>query len=355
MPAALILNAGSATLKWSVLAADGAEVRAGSEDWAGADAGARAALVAGRLGGGDFAAVGHRVVHGGARFRAPVVLDPTVRAALDEVVPLDRLHMAPALAAVDAVSAAFPTLPQVLAFDTAFHATLPPAARGYGLPDTWGDLPRYGFHGLSVEWAVGALAGLCSGALPARVIVAHLGSGCSVTAVADGRSLDTSMGFSPLEGIVMATRSGSVDPGLLLHLILERGVAPAALADTLARGAGLLGLSGVSGDLRLVLAAADAGDARAQLAYQRFVWSLRRALGAAAGVLGGVDAVVFTGGIGEHSARVRADAATALPSLELGTATDGEISTPASRVRAFVVRAREDVVILRAVAGLLGW
>jgi acetate kinase len=195
--------------------------------------------------------------------------------------------------------------------------------------------------------------------MPPRMVVCHLGSGCSITAVASGRSVDTTMGFTPLDGVMMATRAGSVDPGLLLHLQERCGVGVEALRDALTRRSGLLGVSGVSADLRQVLAAADAGSARARLAYERFVWSLRRAVGAMAAVLGGVDALVFTGGIGENDGRVRADVAAALAFTGLrlaadepGGAPDGaalldrSIAAADSRVAALLVHAREDLVVL---------
>src|SRR6185369_9885952 len=184
------------------------------------------------------------------------------------------------------------------------------------------------------------------------LIVAHLGSGCSVTAVLDGRSVDTSMGFTPLEGMMMGTRAGSVDPGLLLHLQTHLGVSALELEDVLTNRSGLLGVSGVSADIREVLKAADAGNSNAWLAYDRFVFCARRAVGSAAGVLGGVDALVFTGGIGEHNARVRHDVASAFEGLELAEhadADEGLISAPGSRVAAAVVKAREDLVLLREV------
>ncbi len=358
---ALVLNAGSSTLKWAVLEADGgAVVASGTETWAdGRDAVIRDGLRAAPA----FAAVGHRVVHGGAQFRAAVRVDAAVRARLEALVELDPLHMAPSLAGIDAAAAAFPDVPQVAAFDTAFHAAMPAAAAGYALPYEWSQrwgLRRYGFHGLSVAYSVARVAAL-AGRMPARLVVCHLGGGCSVTAVEDGRSVDTTMGMTPLEGLPMATRSGSVDPGLLLHLVLRRGVAPAELLSALEERSGLLGVSGISGDLREVLAAADAGDARARLAYDGFIVGLRRAVGAMAGVLGGCDAVAFTGGIGENSGRVRAAAAAALPGLRLDDARnrappgDADVAAGESPVRAFVVRAREDLVILGEMARVLGW
>jgi acetate kinase len=359
---ALVLNAGSSTLKWTILeGGDGSTLQAGSVDWAGAevaDRGGRIRETLRRMARVD--AVGHRLVHGGTRFRAATCLDPAVRAELEALVALDPLHMRPALAGIDAVFAELPAVVQVAAFDTAFHATLPEAAAGYALPFEWSErwgLRRFGFHGLSIQHSV-AQAERLLGRMPARLIVCHLGSGCSITAVADGRSIDTTMGFTPLEGVMMATRAGSVDPGVLIHLQSRCGVDLEELEDALSNRSGLLGVSGVSGDLRQVLAAADAGSPRARLAYQRFIWTLRRAVGAMAGVLGGVDALVFTGGIGENSARVRSDVCEGLAFaglwLESGATGNGDrrISAIDSRVSALLVHAREDLVILGEVRRL---
>jgi acetate kinase len=347
----LALNAGSSTLKWTLLDGDGATLQAGGESWSAAELAGRAAQIRATLRRIErFDAVGHRVVHGGARFVRATVIDAAVRAELEQLAALDPLHMRPALAGIDAVSDEFPSLPQVAAFDTSFHATMPEPAAGYALPFEWSErwkIRRYGFHGLSVQWSLDATRRLV-GATPPRLIVCHLGSGCSITAVAAGRSVDTTMGFTPLEGPMMATRSGSVDPGALLFL-LAHGIALDELGDALANRSGLFGVSGVSGDLRQVLAAADAGAPRARLAYQRFVWTLKRAVGAMAGVLGGADAIVFTGGIGENSDRVRADVSAAFAGLRLQRdAGDGDrrISAPDSAVTALVIHAREDLVIL---------
>jgi acetate kinase len=264
-----------------------------------------------------------------------------------------------ALAAVDAVGARRPSLPQFAAFDTAFHATLPEAAAGYALPFEWSErwaLRRFGFHGLSVAHAA-ERARAMTGRTPPRLVVCHLGSGCSVTAVQDGRSVDTTMGFTPLEGLMMGTRSGSVDPGLLLHLQSRHGLGAAELREALTEKSGLLGVSGVSSDLREVLAAADAGSARAALAYQRFVLFARRAIGAMIAVLGGLDVLVFTGGIGENSPRVRRDLASSLrfagaqldDAANEAATSDQDVARADSAVRILVVCAREDRVILREV------
>lgn len=360
MTRVLVLNTGSSSLKWTVLGADKAVLAGGRDPWVAKDAAARADQIRAALGRTPaFDIAGHRVVHGGTRFREAVVIDESVRHELDRLSDLDPEHMRASLAGIDAVGAAFPRVPQVATFDTAFHATLPEAAAGYALPFEWTErwgLRRFGFHGLSVAYAVDRARELV-GRAPSRLIVCHLGSGCSVTAVENGRSIDTSMGFSPLEGLMMASRSGSIDPGLLLYLQERCGVGIAELRETLTSRSGLRGVSGVSGDLRQILEAADAGSPRARLAYERFVLSLRRALGAAAGVLGGVDAVVFTGGIGENCAPVRRDATNALEfaGLELdekanaSSNVDQDVSAPGSRVRVLIIRSREDLAILKDV------
>jgi acetate kinase len=354
----LVLNAGSSTIKWSVLeSGDGGAVETGDDEWSSPDLASRAAqvqTVVRRLAG--LGAVGHRVVHGGTRFTGPTVIDRAARATLEELADLDPVHMRPALAGIDAVTAEAPGVPQVASFDTAFHAGIPAAAATYPLPFEWSErwqLRRFGFHGISVAYSVERTRALL-GRTPPKTIVCHLGSGCSITAVSEGRSVDTTMGFTPLEGVMMATRSGSVDPGLLLYLQSRAGLGPGEVLDALENRSGLLGVSGVSGDLRRVLQAADEGSARARLAYDAFIWSVRRAIGAMAGVLGGADALVFTGGVGENSDRVRADVAPALGSP--GAILDGSanrsgggdriISDARSAVTALVIRAREDLIIM---------
>lgn len=351
----LALNCGLSTLKWAVLdAADASTVAEGCDRWldAGPDP---VGAVLDRAGHVD--AVGHRIVHGGVRFRETVLVDAEVRAGLESLLEYDPLHMRRALAAVDAVRARLPSLPQFVAFDTAFHATIPESAAGYGLPFDWEErwgLRRFGFHGLSVAHATERTREIMK-RTPPRLVVCHLGSGCSVTAVKEARSVDTTMGFTPLEGLMMGTRSGSVDPGLLLHLQTRHGLGAEELREILAERSGLLGVSGVSGDLREVLAAAEAGSARAALAYERFILSAKRAIGAMMAVVGGLDALVFTGGIGENSPRVRRDlvASLAFSGAQLDdeanqTATpDADVARRGSAASILVVRAREDLVILR--------
>jgi len=367
-PRALVLNAGSSTLKWSVLetAAGQPLIAEGTVEWHGFAPERQAkqvrAVLRENAAARSAAAVGHRVVHGGATFRGPVLITPAVRRDLAALVEVDPLHTPAALAGIDAVAAAAPELPQVAAFDTSFHATLPEAAALYPLPWDWIErhgLRRYGFHGLSVSYASRRVAELL-GAVPARLLVCHLGSGCSLTAVADGRSVDTSMGFTPLEGVMMATRSGSVDPGLLFYLQRRHRLGLAELEDGLQHRSGLGGVSGAGPDLRQVLAAA-AGSRRAALAYDLFVHSLVRTAGAMIAVLGGLDALVLTGGIGEHSARLRADLLARLgyagvrldPAANQAAAGDREISLAGAAVRAFTIAAREDLAVLRDLLSVL--
>jgi acetate kinase len=355
----LVLNAGSSSLKWSLVEA-GATLASGAERW---PHGAASPPDLARPLALDVDAVAYRVVHGGARFRGATPLDDAAVAGLEALRSLAPLHAERSLALVALGRRAWPRLPHVACFDTAFHATLPPPAAAYGLPrglaERYG-LRRYGFHGLSVAHATARVAEL-AGRPPARLIVCHLGSGCSITAVLEGRSVDTTMGFSPLEGLVMATRSGSVDPGVLLFLLRETDLGPAGLERALEHEGGLLGLSGVSADLREVARAADAGDARAKLAYDAFVHAARRGVGQVLASLGGVDALAFTGGIGEHQARVRRDviapfafAGLALDPGRNDTArADAEIGAEGTPARCFVVEAREDLVMAREAAALL--
>ena len=236
-----------------------------------------------------------------------------MREEITRLAELAPLHNPAAVAGIDAAQARFPGVPQVAAFDTAFHASMPQVAATYPIPWEWTtrwDLRRFGFHGLSVEYSVRRARELL-GRAPPRLVVCHLGAGCSLTAVADGRSISTSMGFTPLEGVMMARRSGSIDPGLLLFLLSRRGMDPAALDRGLNEQSGLLGVSGISADMRQVLAAAEAGQERAVLARDLFVHRLIACVGAMVAVLRGVDALVFTGGIGEHSASIRAAACEA--------------------------------------------
>lgn len=358
--AVLILNTGSSTLKWSLFEGQ----RLVSSDTVTWDSqSARPGQIKSALSGiQSCRAIGHRIVHGGTTFSNGVVIDPAVRAQLDALADLDRLHMEPALAAIDAAAELFSDVAQVATFDTAFHSTIPPSAN-YALPFEWVErwgLRRFGFHGLSVSYAINRLTQLTD-RMASRVIVCHLGSGCSVTAVHQGRSVDTTMGFTPLEGLMMGTRSGTVDPGLLLHLQTRHAMQPAELEEALVRNAGLLGVSGVSGDLRKVRAAAAQGSQRAALACEMFARSAQRAVGAMMGVLGGVDVIVFTGGIGENDSTIRAEIAAAVGTDRLAldemqnghAAGDRAISTANSPATALVIAAREDLEILRQVCAVV--
>jgi acetate kinase len=369
---ALALNAGSSSLKAALyeiepgaaLAVPGAPLWAGAVDRDPGDCGAAARELLRELP-DDVDAVGHRIVHGGPRLHAPVRLSDEVKAAVREVSELAPLHNAAGLEGVAVAEERFAGAAQVAVFDTAFHSRLAPAARTYAGPHEWAErgLRRYGFHGINHEYAAQRAAHLLGRPLgELRLITCHLGSGCSLAAIRGGRSVDTTMGFTPLEGVVMGTRAGSLDPGLLLHLLREPGASVDELHAVLHHGSGLRGLSGVSGDLREVVAARDRGDERARLAFDVYVHRLRFHLGAMLGALGGLDAVVFTAGVGEHSAEVRAAALE--PFAFLGLALDAErnagplldcdVAAPGSPVRVLIARAQEEWAIARAAAGAAG-
>jgi acetate kinase len=298
--AVLVVNAGSTSLKRSLV--DAQERSEQVDAYVPADA------------------VGHRVVHGGDRFREPALLDAEVEAALEALVALAPLHNRPALAAIREAREALPDVPHVAVFDTAFHATIPVEASTYAVPERWREewgIRRYGFHGLAVAWAAEQVP------VP-RLVVCHLGGGCSVTAVLDGRSVDTSMGFSPLEGVPMATRSGSVDPGALLHVLREHGLSADELDRALEHESGLAALGGLD----------------TELGFGVYTYRVAQAVAAMAAALGGLDAIAFSGGVGENRADVREAVAARLAFL-------GPFD-----VR--VVEAREDVMVARAVRSLLG-
>ena len=315
---------------------------------------------------GDADAVGHRIVHGGERFVEAVRIDGEVTDALRKLTDLAPLHQPKSLAALDAVSAALPDKPAVACFDTAFHSTLTAGASTYALPAEWRrrwGLRRYGFHGLSHAWIARrapALVGRAAAGL--RVVSCHLGAGASLCAILDGASVDTTMGFTPLEGLVMATRSGSVDPGMLLWLLEREALSEADLAEALEHRSGLLGLAG-SADMRVVRARADAGDEAAVLAFEVYLHRLKGAIGSMVAAVGGLDVLVFTGGVGEHDALIRARTAAGLAFLGVTIATDAnggvaadtdiEISGTDASVRTLVVHAREDLEISRQVRGVL--
>jgi acetate kinase len=300
---------------------------------------------------GPIDAVGHRFVHGGARYRDPVVITDEVRAGLAASASMAPVHIGKELALVEEVSG-ITKAPQVAVFDTSFHRTLPAGACTYAVPLEWG-VQRYGFHGLSYQYAARRAPALLGKPLP-RLLVCHLGSGASLCAIRDGRSVDTTMGFTPLEGLVMSTRSGTVDPGLLLYMERAGGHSAEDLDRILNRESGLAGLSGGSGDMREILSARERGDARAGLAYDVYLHRLTREAGAMIAVLGGLDAIVFTAGVGENSAVVRQDLSANLGYLGLrlapgvDTKSDAAIHAADSRVCAAVIHAREEWEIARA-------
>jgi acetate kinase len=364
----LVVNAGSSSLKLVVLnGADEVTAAVELERWDGsADHGELAEFLTGQRWVG---AAGHRVVHGGRSYTGPALIDEPVLAGIGALTDLAPLHQPRALAGIDAVRRLLPDVPAVACFDTAFHATLPAAAATYALPAQWTrqfGLRRYGFHGLSHAYAARRAAqilGLGVDVGNLRVVTCHLGAGASLAAVHGGRSVDTTMGFTPLEGLVMATRSGSVDPGLILWLAEHGGLSVAELTDGLDRRSGLAGVAdNGSGDLRDVRAAADAGSLNASLAIEVYLHRLRREIAAMAAAMNGLDALVFTGGVGEHDPSVRAGAAAGLgflgiavdPDLNQGAAGDIEISAPGAPVRTLRIKAREDLEIVRQVRALLG-
>jgi len=306
----------------------------------------------------SVAAVGHRIVHGGQAFAAPVRIDAAVLAALDALVPLAPLHQPHNLAVVRAVAASMPDVPQVACFDTAFHRTQPAVAQACALPPhiTAAGVRRYGFHGLSYEYIAAVLPQVAPALAGGRVVVAHLGNGASMCAMRDGRSVATTMGFTALDGLVMGTRCGAIDPGVLLYLMDQQRMDARALERLLYHEAGLLGVSGISSDMRTLLASRDA---RAQTAVDLFVYRIGRELGSLAAAIGGLDALVFTGGIGENAAPIRARVCTdaAWLGLRLDTAANDAggpcISPHPGAPSAWVVPTDENLMIARHTQRLL--
>ena len=352
----LVVNAGSSTLKLTVVG-EGDEVVADSQldDWAGDDASGEVDSLVSRVDGVD--AVGHRVVHGGSEFVGPRVVTDDVLERIDRLAPLAPLHQRRALQGIEAARRAVPDAPHVACFDTAFHSTMPAAAHTYAIPKEWRQrwgARRYGFHGLSHAWvARRAPAIVGRDVAGTRTVSCHLGAGASLCAIADGASVDTTMGFTPLEGLVMATRSGSVDPGLVLWLHSTAGVKVDDVSDGLQHGGGLAALSGTDGDMRAVLAAREGGDGAATLAFDVYVHRLRREIAAMAAALGGIDVLAFTGGVGEHAAPIRSATAGALGFLGIAVddaandahSGDGDITAVGARASTVVVTAREDLEI----------
>ena len=361
MTSVLVVNAGSTSLKVSVLDENDAVASALELDpWDGSPDHSELAAFLARN--GNCVVIGHRVVHGGSIFTGPAMIDDSVLAAIGDLTDLAPLHQPRALAAIDATRRILPAVPAVACFDTAFHAGLPAAAATYALPADWNSrfgLRRYGFHGLSHGYACRRAAALIGQDLAElRIVSCHLGGGASLAAIHHGRSVDTTMGFTPLEGLVMATRSGSVDPGLLIWLIQHGKVTVEDMSAGLEQASGLAGLAALpdrSGDMRNVRAASDAGSTAARLAIEVYLHRLRREIAAMAAAMNGLDVLVFTGGIGEHHPQIRAGAADGLGFLGVSlnadrnaaATTDDEIGDPETTVRVLVVTAREDIEIGR--------
>jgi acetate kinase len=383
----LLLNAGSSSLKGVLIRAeDRAVVARTSADWAGpvtryhcsgpgveigpTEVSWRGHAEALRQAVGDLepararleedsslAAVGHRIVFGG-EFTSAVRLGPAVRSRIAELSELAPLHNPPGLETLAAAEAELPKVPHVAVFDTSFHATLPPAAYTFPLPGCWTSewkIRRFGFHGLSHAYCSGRAAEMLGRPREElRLVICHLGSGCSASAVLHGRCVDTTMGFTPLDGLMMSTRSGSVDPGILLYVQRYRGLSARQVEEALHHQAGLFGVSGISGDMRLVLVAARAGNPRAQLAFEVYTHRVRRAIGGLTATLGGVDALIFTAGVGENSPEVRAASCEGLgclgleldPEANAACHDDADIARRDSRGRILVVRTREELAML---------
>jgi acetate kinase len=342
----LVVNAGSSSLKLRLLSDQDELVES-------ADLSPDAPVASALDGWPAPDVVGHRIVHGGTLFAGPVLIDAKVRARLGDLTDLAPLHQPKSLAALDAVASELPDVPAVASFDTAFHATLPPAAATYAVPRDWRErygVRRYGFHGLSHAYCSARAASLL-GRSDLRVVTCHLGAGASLAAVVGGRSVDTTMGFTPLEGLVMATRSGTVDPGLVLWLEEHEKLSPGEVATALEKRSGVYALAGTA-DMREVT---SRGDADARLALDVYVHRLVTGIGAMTAAAGGLDALVFTGGVGERSAVVRRAAADRLgylgveidPDANENARPDMDVTASSATVRTLVIAAREDLQIAR--------
>lgn len=391
----LLLNAGSSSLKCSLMdGTDATVIARGDSDWAGQAtryrysgphstrgplegqakgyAAAVARFVADLLSfdpdassnADRLAAIGHRIVHGG-NFTSSVRITSEVRSRINDLAMLAPLHNLPSLEALAAAEDRFPDVPQIAVFDTAFHATLPPEASTYPVPYGWTrdwGIRRYGFHGMSHSFCARSAAEMLHRPLSElRLVICHLGHGCSAAAVHAGRCVDTTMGFTPLEGLMMGTRCGSIDPSIPLHVQQQQGLTPEQVSDALHRESGLLGVSGISADMREVLAASHAGNDRARLAVAIYTRRVRQAIGALAVTMGGVDALVFTAGVGEHSPEVRSRVCEGLQclGLELDASanervrSDADVSKQSSRGRILVIATREDLTMLEEVQRVL--
>jgi len=313
----------------------------------------------------EIDAVGHRVVHGGPHYRDPALITPEVKSAIAQFAFIAPLHNRAELAGMDLIEEHLDAVPQIAVFDTAFHSQMPEAAYVYPGPYDWvaQGIRRYGFHGINHQYCAERAAQLLQRELGSlRIVTCHLGNGCSLAAVRDARSIDTTMGFTPLEGLMMGTRSGSVDPGILTYLASTHGVSGQHMDEMLNTQSGLLGISGLSSDMREIEQAKAQGHTRAKLAFDIFVHRLQAGIGAMVVALGGIDALVFTAGIGEHSSAVRAAACANLGYLGLEldaaknahAAPDVDISAAGSRARVLVIHAQEDWAIARQCQRLIG-
>jgi acetate kinase len=361
--AILALNAGSSTVKFAAYAVDAMRLAPAPlirETLQGSAMPLNAAWprIVAALAGRRLAGVGHRIVHGGSRFAAPIAIDAGVERELEELIPLAPLHQPHGIALIDPSRRLAPGATQVACFDTAFHRTMPEVARMFALPAelTASGVRPYGFHGLSYEYIASRLPGIAVGRALGRVIIAHLGNGSSLCALRDLESVATTMTFTPLDGVPMATRSGSLDPGVVLYLLAERGMSAAELDTLLNHRSGLLGVSGVSGDVQELMASTEP---RAALALALLVYRVGREIGSLTAALGGLDALVFTGGIGEHAGALRqricetaAWAGVAIdPARNEGPGP--RISTDASRVSVWVIPTDEEAVIARHTLSVL--
>jgi acetate kinase len=392
----LLLNAGSSSLKCTLMRpADSTVMASGTADWSGKaanyeytgrDKQKRTEKVAWRTYADavrqfladaienqpttkndkhELVGVGHRIVHGGD-FTSSIVVSPEVHERIRDLADLAPLHNPPSLETLDAAQAIVPGVPHVAVFDTAFHATMPQEAWNYPVPHQWTHewgIRRYGFHGLSHAYCSRRAAAMLARPIEElRLVVCHLGHGCSAAAIQHGKSIDTTMGYTPLEGLMMGTRSGSIDPGALLCLEQRHGVTAAKLDHALNHESGLLGVSGVSADMRQVLSAADAGDNQAKLAIAIYAHRVRQAIGALAVTMGGVDAVIFTAGVGEHAWQIRQAICKRLECLGLqidphkneNCRADADISAAESRVNTLVIATQEHLTMLGEVCRVLG-
>jgi acetate kinase len=359
----LVLNAGSSSLKLSLV--DGDDTTLAEHDFALSEGRLDDAQIAGAVRSMQgIEAIGHRIVHGGQRYPASVRIDGEVIRYLVSITDLAPLHLPAALAGIASVREVLPRTPAVACFDTAFHSRIPAAASTYAIPLEWRErygIKRYGFHGFSHSYAARRAAEMLDRPLrELRVVTCHLGAGASLAAVRGGRSVDTTMGFTPLEGLVMATRSGTVDPGALLYLQRHAGLSEPELTDALDRQGGLLALGGTA-DMREILRRIASGDDAAELAFDVYVHRLRGLIAAMAAAMGGLDVLVFTGGVGENAPHVRGAAVSGLrflgvevgPTLNASLEPDCDISAPGARVPTLVIKAREDVELAREVRRVL--